>query len=395
MADAHFWIGTFGILLYVSAMWISGINQGLFWRALDADGFLKYPDFVEGLLSARYLYHMRLTGGTLFLLGFVIMTVNLALTIRSGKKVNGEIDVMVRPRPQLISGWAILRGAPVVISVLLVVAAAMFGVASLIHSVLMAIVLLILGAIAYFLAGRKSEEDRSWHRLLEGKPLAFTVLVLFAILAGGIAELIPSIVIEKGKLPELASSSFAQKPYSPLELEGRDIYVREGCYNCHSQMIRPFRFETLRYGEYTRLEESIYDHPFQFGSKRTGPDLQRVGGKYPDLWHYQHLMDPRSTSPGSNMPSYAFLKNRMVDTAGTEGKLLVMWKLGVPYAAEDIENGVETLRSQGQLIAAELLESGGVTVDPESDMVALIGYLQRLGRGPQPTAPEPILSEEE
>jgi len=255
----------------------------------------------------------------------------------------------------------------------------------------MAMVLLGLGVTAYFLAGKK-REGRSWHNLIEGKPLAFTVLVLFAILAGGIAELIPSIVIEKGRLPELASSSYAQKPYSPLELEGRDIYIREGCYNCHSQMIRPFRFETLRYGDYTRLEESIYDHPFQFGSKRTGPDLQRVGGKYPNLWHYQHLMDPRSTSPGSNMPSYAFLKDGRVDTAATPGKLVAMQRLGVPYEEKDVEGAVTTLASQGQLIADDLRASGGVEIDPQSDLVALIGYLQRLGRGPQPVAPEPLMS---
>jgi cytochrome c oxidase cbb3-type subunit I/II len=386
MADAHFWIGTFGILLYVVAMWISGVNQGLFWRALDAEGFLKYPDFVEGLRSARFLWNMRLIGGLMYFAGFVMMTVNLLATIRAGKAVNAHADVVVPASATQSTSWQVLGGAPVLLAVAVVVFAALFAISSITKAVLAFAVLLVLVVVAYFMAGRKQPEGRSWHHILEGKPLAFTFLVLIAILAGGIAELIPSLVIrQKDPMPSLAGSAFRQQPYSPLELAGRDIYVREGCYNCHSQMIRPFRAETLRYGAYSRLEEFIYDHPFQFGSKRTGPDLHREGGKYPNLWHYQHLMDPRSTSPGSNMPSYAFMKTHKTDLGGLVKKLKVMKSLGVPYTDAEIASAAVTAASQGELIRVDLAAQD-VKLDADSDLVTLIAYLQRLGRGPQPVA---------
>jgi cytochrome c oxidase cbb3-type subunit I/II len=175
-----------------------------------------------------------------------------------------------------------------------------------------------------------------------------------------------------------------QQPYSPLELAGRDLYVREGCYNCHSQMIRPFRHETLRYGAFSRAEEYVYDHPFQWGSKRTGPDLHRVGGKYPNLWHYQHLLDPRSTSPGSNMPNYPWLKTDRTDFARLPGKLDAMRKLGVPYTDAQILGAPEVAASQARLITADLA-TNGVQIPEDAEIVSLIAYLQRLGRGPQPT----------
>jgi cytochrome c oxidase cbb3-type subunit I/II len=180
---------------------------------------------------------------------------------------------------------------------------------------------------------------------------------------------------------------YVQMPYSPLELEGRDVYVSEGCYLCHSQMIRPFRHETLRYGDYSRAEEFIYDTPYQWGSKRTGPDLHREGGKRNNSWHYLHLMDPRSTSPGSNMPPYAHFKDRSVKLDRTGGKLSVMRRLGVPYTDEDVANAAETALSQGRLIAADLANEE-IVIAPDSEMAAVIAYLQRLGRGPQPTAPD-------
>jgi len=184
-------------------------------------------------------------------------------------------------------------------------------------------------------------------------------------------------------------SAFQQQPYSPLEQEGRDIYVSEGCYNCHSQMIRPFRHETLRYGEYSRLEEFTYDRPFQWGSKRTGPDLHRVGGKYPNLWHYQHMRDPRSIAPASNMPPYEFLARERVDFSRTGAKLKVLQRLGTPYSSDEISWAAEIARSQASLIAQDL-EEQGVTVDPQSRLVAIIAYLQRLGRRPQPTGWVPV-----
>ena len=397
LADAHFWVGTFGILLYVVAMWISGINQGLYWRALDDSGFLKYPDFVEGLLSARVLYQMRMFGGVLFLLGHVLMIVNLVKTMTAGKPVDSEATVTVeRKSAEPIRRFVFAR--PLVLSALLMAALVGFATAGVLH-LAGSLTLVAILAVAVWMSVVLDVRQKSWHRLLEGRPLAFSVLVLVAILIGGIAELIPSIVIEH-KVPVVTASAepttdaemipaseseWAQKPYSPLELEGRDIYVREGCYNCHSQMIRPMRHETLRYGEYSRLEEFQYDHPFQFGSKRTGPDLHRVGGKYPNLWHYEHMKNPRSTSPGSNMPNYAFLKDGRVNLQRTPTKLSVMRKLGVPYDDAAIMSASETARSQGMLIAADLAEAGA-NVDPESEMVALIAYLQRLGRGPQPTS---------
>jgi cytochrome c oxidase cbb3-type subunit I/II len=429
LADAHFWMGTFGILLYITSMWVSGVSQGLYWRALDADGFLKYPDFVEGLLAQRAMYMMRLVGGSAYLFGFVLFAVNIFATVRQGRPVDGCVTVPAKEpaaRP-VVSGWKVIAGGPAVLSLIVVAVAAVLGVSSPVMSpVILTLAALVLVA-AIVSAGAWRREGRSWHALLEGKPLAFTVLVLFAILAGGVAELIPAVVL-KQEVPltptvEAAASGVAeakgsifrdavtqrgstegmrgpagfdaapepdrvQRPYSPLELEGRDAYVSEGCYVCHSQMIRPFRHETLRYGDFSRAEEYVYDHPFQWGSKRTGPDLHRVGGKLPNLWHYQHLLDPRSTSPGSLMPAYSWLDDVEVDFSKTPGKLDAMRRLGVPYSAADILGAEHTALSQAALIRDDLA-TNAVTVSERSRLVALIAYLQRLGRGPQPTGMEP------
>ncbi|HPF70340.1 MAG TPA: cytochrome-c oxidase, cbb3-type subunit II, partial [Candidatus Krumholzibacteria bacterium] len=224
-----------------------------------------------------------------------------------------------------------------------------------------------------------------------------------AILVGGAVEIIPTLIVtEKVPVvitdemvaanPALAESAkWMQKPYSPLEQAGRDIYVSEGCYVCHSQMVRPFRHEVLRYGEYSRLEESLFDHPFQWGSKRTGLDLARVGGKYDNLWHYLHLMDPRSTSPASNMPTYPHFKREKIDAAVVVTRMQALRRLGVPYTDDDIALAEQRMASQAQLIADDLAAKN-VTVDPQSKMVAVIAYLQRLGRGPQPVAPAPVLT---
>ncbi len=404
LADAHFWIGTFGILLYITAMWISGVSQGLYWRALDETGFLKYPDFVEGLLAARTMYVMRLVGGTAFLAGYVLLAVNLAATVRAGSPVDGRVTVRSRPVLDLPPSWKLATAAPVVISVLAVLVAVLFGLAS----PQLSPVVLTLGAGVVIAAAivnlRALRSGRRWHTLIEGRPLAFTFLVIFAVLAGGVAELIPALVIKRDipllpaeakagepPPPDVSGTGYStpvdpkrvQQPYSPLELAGRDLYIREGCYNCHSQMIRPFRHETLRYGEFSRAEEYIHDHPFQWGSKRTGPDLHREGGKYPNLWHYQHMIDPRSTSPGSLMPNYPWLKDGVVDFERLPGKLAVMRKLGVPYTDDDIRGAPATARSQAGLIRTDL-EAQGVTIAEESELLAIIAYLQRLGRGPQP-----------
>ena len=392
MADMHFWIGTFGLLLYVIAMWTSGINQGLFWRALDGDGFLKYPDFVEGLLSARFLYLMRLVGGTMYLAGFVMMAFNVIRTVATGKKVNGQVEVVVTRKERGPGFVKLITSPAMLISLAFMVVMGVFFATGILGAMFALGGILALGILAYVLPSRPS--GQGFHKMLEGNSIAFTVFVLMAILAGGVAEIIPSLVIREAVPPIADADSRRQQPYSPLELAGRDVYIAEGCYNCHSQMIRPLRHETLRYGDYSRLEEFIYDHPFQFGSKRTGPDLHRLGGKYPSLWHYQHLMDPRSTSPGSNMPKYAWLKDSRISTSKLKTKVEVMQKLRVPYTDADVEASESRAMKQAGVIVAELAE-GGVKVSPESQMVALIAYLQRLGRGPQWTDSEAAPSEGE
>jgi cytochrome c oxidase cbb3-type subunit I/II len=384
LAEGHFWLATVGLLLYISSMWISGISQGLFWRALDGDGYLKYPDFIEGILASQLMYQTRLVGGVLFLVGFVLMIYNMTISIRGREKKTTTIEV-VPFAPNGVSSWRLLLGAPVLLSLLLVVLATIMGVTG---KVLTPVILLAIVATGFAIAMVvRSGAGGRWHKLTEGNSLVFTVLVLLAILAGGVIELIPTIVISNKVPTTAADSKYLQQPYSPLELEGRDIYVREGCYVCHSQMIRPFRHETLRYGDYSRMEESIYDHPFQWGSKRTGPDLARVGGKYANLWHYLHMNDPRSTSPGSNMPAYAWLESATVDLERTGDKMDTLRALGVPYTDDQIAAAKTTALGQGQLITDDLA-TGDVDVAPDSELVAVIAYLQRLGRGPRPTGAE-------
>jgi cytochrome c oxidase cbb3-type subunit I/II len=230
----------------------------------------------------------------------------------------------------------------------------------------------VFGVIALQLS--KTNGKPTWHRLVEGRAAVFVVLTALAVFVGGIAELIPSLVINRAEIRTVRT-----KPYTPLELEGRDIYIREGCYNCHSQMIRPMRAETIRYGEPSRMEESIFDHPFQWGSKRTGPDLAREGGKYPNLWHYRHMMDPRSISPGSNMPAYPHLFTARRDTANVSNRVDAMRAAGVPYRPFEITAANAIASSQAQAIAQDLT-TNGARVEPDAEIVALVAYLQRLGR---------------
>ena len=397
LAEIHFWVGTIGILLYVVAMWISGISQGLFWRALDADGYLRYPDFIEGLVASRFMYHMRLSGGLLFFVSYILGIINLWATIRSGSKARVEIEVTGRLAPTPVSAVRLLLGTPVIYAFAFIVLAILLGVTGIIGSAVALAGLIVVTIAAVLAMGLEKGKGSNWHRMIEGHGSVFTVLVLVAILIGGLVEIIPTVIMTK-QVPTTAMADtvtvegatpaqFIQQPYSPLELEGRDIYISEGCYVCHSQMIRYFRHETLRYGEYSRWEEFIYDHPFQWGSKRTGPDLHRVGGKYANLWHYLHLMDPRSTSPSSNMPSYHWLKDGRVDLNRTSGKMRVMQKLHVPYSDSDLQTAASTARSQGELIAGDLREQG-VELAPDCKLIALTAYLQRLGRGPQPISVE-------
>ncbi len=323
MANTHFWLGFLGTVLYMVSLWTAGITQGLMWQAVDATGKLVYPDFIETVTKIVPLYWARAIGGTIYLVGFIIMLVNMVRTIQSAPAAQPD---EVKSDPKL---------TPVGISEL----------------------------------GEKP------HRILEGLPGVFTVLTLLAILVGSVIEIAPTFF----------SAGFAPvnpglKPYTGLQLHGRDIYVREGCYTCHSQMIRPLVWETKRYGEYSRSDESVYDHPFQWGSKRTGPDLARVGQKYPDLWHYRHMADPREVVAGSIMPAYPWLFKDKVDFAVIEKKLAVMKTMGVPYADDQIKSAVEDARRDAKLIANKLMTDGAAAGMEDKEIVALIAYLQRLGQ---------------
>ncbi len=381
LADLHFWIGTVGILLYVISMWVSGVTQGLMLLAEDPNGGLLYPSFIETLIAIRPMYWVRLAGGTMYLIGMFLMAYNLYKTARQGKAVDGQVDVVVLEKTADVPWTNIVFSGPIILITVLAVMIGAMAVVDAVASVsiaALAVVLAVLGAM--ILQARRGKVG--WHRVLEGRPLLLTAFAIVAVLIGGIAEIVPTIV--SGALP--GPTSTTQKPYTALELEGRDIYIREGCYNCHSQMIRSMVPEALRYGDPSTLEESQYDHPFQWGSKRTGPDLARIGGKYPALWHYRHMIDPRSTSPGSNMPTYAFLSDDSVNRDRSDDKLAAMKRIGVPYTDAEIRDASADQARQADLFVAELAKDGAL-VRPESEMVAIIAYLQRLGVKPGAEAP--------
>ena len=321
LANYHFWIGLLGMVFYVVPLYVAGVTEGLMWKQFNKDGFLQYPNFLEVVQSILPMYMLRAVGGTLYISGVVLMAFNLYKTAKSGQFVP-EQEAQAAPLTR--------EGA----------------------------------------AG-----DRPWgHRWLEAKPLTFTVLAVVAVLVGGLVELIPMWLV-KSNVPTIASV----KPYTPLEVLGRDIYIREGCLGCHSQMIRPFRSETERYGEYSKAGEFVYDHPFTWGSKRIGPDLHRVGGKYPDAWHYNHMDDPRSVSPGSIMPRYPWLLTQTMDIPSLPARLKALRSVGVPYP-EGYENGPaqKDLEAQAAKIVLNL-KVGLVTARTNREVIAVIGYLQRLG----------------
>jgi cytochrome c oxidase cbb3-type subunit I/II len=391
LADYHFWIGTFGILLYVVSMWVSGITQGLMWRAVDSHGALEYPNFVETVNAIRPMYWMRLIGGSMYLVGMLMMGYNLWRTARAGKPVDGEATVVVPVATPRETPWAeILLGKPVILVTVVAVITATMAVVNNEASLTlagMAVTVAILGTIALHLASDRTRPH--WHRLLEGRALLFTAFTVVAVLAGGVAELLPSVLATP---PQDVVAAHVQ-PYRPLELEGRDVYLREGCYTCHSQMIRTFSFEAKRYGEASTMADSIYDHPFQWGSKRTGPDLAREGGKYPNLWHYRHMIDPRSVSAGSIMPPFPTLATDKVDASKTADKMRALRSIGVPYEPQQIESAAADEAAQANEIANNLRNDGVAEADPHSEMVALIAYLQRLGvHGPEAPANQGAVS---
>jgi cytochrome c oxidase cbb3-type subunit I/II len=388
-ANAHFYLATVGILLYAAAMWTSGVTQGLMWRAENQSGGLMYPSFVETVIAIRPMYWMRLFGGTMYLVGFGIMAWNLIVTARSGAAVDGQVDVVVAAREPGPSALKLVFGTPVLLSVgvLALLGSSAFTAPATSATLIMLAGIFALSALAVYFA--KDSQDAAapaqpaWHSLVEGRALAFTVLTIGAVLVGGVAEIVPMVVTGNDKL----AAAKGNTPYAPLELEGRDVFLSEGCYNCHSQMVRPFAWETARFGAASREADTIFDHPFQWGSKRTGPDLARLGGRYSDVWHYKHMQNPRELSPGSNMPPYAHLVESRVDFTRTADKLRAMRNVGVPYTPEQIAGAASEAAREGQAIAAGLSRDAGANIAPDSQLVALISYLQRLGRGTSPLLP--------
>jgi len=340
LANFHFWIGTLGIVMYTLPMYVAGFLQASMWKEFNPDGTLVYGNFLETVTQIMPMYWMRAIGGSLYIVGMLIGVYNIVVTMVNGSVI--EDESVQAPALQKVRKTR--------------------------------------------LAGE------TFHGWLERKPVKLTILAIVAVLIGGIVQIVPTLLI-KSNIPTITSV----KPYTPLELEGRDLYIREGCVSCHSQMIRPFRSEVARFGDYSKAGEYVYDHPFLWGSKRTGPDLHRVGGKYNDNWHFNHLYDPQITSPNSIMPSYKWIIKNRLNTDYLQKKMSVMATLGVPYTAEDIQNANENLRAQAEQIEKNLHADPDFVASYEAEkkydqennlefvpmsqreVVALIAYLQRLG----------------
>jgi cytochrome c oxidase cbb3-type subunit I/II len=303
------------------------------WRAFDETGRLQFPDFIETTMKLMPMYWGRALGGLLYIVGMVLFGWNILMTWRARPKTYEEPVLQAAPLAPVTPAPAPAAGS----------------------------------AWARFVSMR-------FHRRWEGLPLTFTVLVVVAVVVASLFEILPTFLI-RTNVPTIASV----QPYTPLELTGRDIYIREGCFNCHSQMIRPFRFETERYGEYSKPGEFVYDHPFLWGSRRIGPDLAREGGKYPDLWHVRHMERPRAISPRSLMPSYPWLLSNPLDFAAVQKRVDAMAMLGVPYG-EAIHGAPAMARDQAAAIAAEVAAQGGPQGLADKEIMALVAYLQRLGK---------------
>ncbi|MBA4135608.1 MAG: cytochrome C oxidase Cbb3, partial [Flavobacterium sp.] len=342
LANFHFWIGTLGIILYALPMYVAGFTQASMWKQFKPDGTLQYGNFLETVTQIIPMYWMRAIGGTLYLVGVLVLVYNIVKTIKQGAAI--EDDAAEAP------------------------------------------------ALAVISPNRLKGEK--WHSWLERKPVQFMLYTTVAILIGGAVQILPTILV-KSNIPTIA----AVKPYTPLELQGRDLYIREGCVSCHSQLVRPFRSEVERYGEYSKSGEFVYDHPFLWGSKRTGPDLAREGvpgrpfnGGRDDIWHFNHMYDPQSISPGSVMPRYQWLIKNTIDNSTIQDKMRTMVTLGVPYTDQEIADAMKSIDAQSSKIEAKLLTNpdikkafGNDTAAPLKDreIVALIAYLQRLGTDTQ------------
>jgi cytochrome c oxidase cbb3-type subunit I/II len=384
LANLHFWIGMTGILLYVAAMWASGITQGLMLNDTAEGGtILKYPNFLDTLNAIRPLMLLRVVGGALYLGGFGLLAYNIGRTIRGATAVNGTIEVYVEPpaADDALGAPATVFSAPVVFSVLGVALTCVWLFTSGWVNLLgfFGLTLCVLLAIGHFES--RGTAWGGWYDRLLINALPFTVLVFLAVAAGGLIQIIPMLTIDR----RLQTEDRVASVYTPLELAGRDLYIREGCYLCHSQMIRTLVPDVMRYGDYSRLGESIWDHPFQWGSKRNGPDLARVGGKYNDAWHFDHLQNPRQISVGSNMPTYPWLFTGETDYAALPAKIRVQKLIGVPFPNWSPAL-IDTLaRTQAKDIAKDL-QAQGRYIAPDREIVALISYLQSLGKKWEPAA---------
>ena len=320
LASTHFWIGTLGIVLYAIPMYWAAFRSYFMMKAFTPAGQLQYQ-FIDVVQSIVPFYVLRAIGGTIYLTGVLVMVYNLVKTAKQGKFVATE----EAEAPALEKNY-------------------------------------------------KSPVGSFWHAVIERKPIMLLTLSLIVVGIGGLVEMVPTFLV-KENVPTITSV----KPYTPLELQGRDIYIREGCSNCHSQMIRPFRYEVARYGEYSKAGEFVYDHPFLWGSKRTGPDLAREGGKNADSWHFNHMLEPTSMSPGSIMPAYPWLFENEVDVATTNSKIYAMRKMGVPYPDGYESQANKDLHEQANKIATNL-KKDKIQVDSKKEIIALIAYLQRLGK---------------
>jgi cytochrome c oxidase cbb3-type subunit I/II len=312
------------------------------WRAIDEAGRLAYPDFVETVIRLKPMYWARAVGGSLYIAGMVLALVNYAMTWRSRPARYAEPVVEALPLAARVAA-----AVPVV-------AGGSDGVP-------------VAGALAGFRRAR-------WHRRWEGMPLTFTVWVAVAVVVASLFEILPMFLI-RTNVPTIS----AVRPYTPLELHGRDVYIAEGCNNCHSQMVRPIRSETARYGEYSKAGEFVYDHPFLWGSRRIGPDLHRIGGRYPHLWHVRHMEDPRSTTPQSIMPPYPWLLRDRIDLRAIERGVAAQVTLGVPYTPAEVAGAAGAASAQARQIAEAIAQQGGPAGLENKQIVALIAYLQRLG----------------
>jgi cytochrome c oxidase cbb3-type subunit I/II len=386
LANMHFWIGLVGILLYVASMWASGITQGLMLNGTVENGtILAYPNFLDTLNAIRPLMLTRAVGGTLYLAGWGIMIYVIWKTIAGAEKVNGTITVTVEEEKETretegtISFAGTFFNWPMFYSFFVIFGLSLwfFGGGLVMLTGIFLTILFCLVAIVHFQAS--SARWSEWYERLLGNWAPFSILVLIAVAIGGMIQIIPTLVVQQADNIE----DRIQVPYTPLELAGRDIYVSEGCYNCHSQQIRMMKPDVLRYGDYSRLGESIYDHPFQWGSKRTGPDLAREGGKRPNVWHYDHMERPRDISPGSNMPPYPWLMEKSVDWSRLPAKIAALRILGVPYPEWTDEEILASMQQQADEIVADL-EANFRATEPDRQIVALIAYLQKLGTWEDP-----------